>query len=38
MDGDSWIYDEEVNNVILKFAKAQKDNKWYFNTNNGIKN
>ena len=27
IDGDSWMYDEEVNDVILKFARAQGDSK-----------
>ena len=38
MDGDSWMYDEGVNDAILKFARAQRDSKWYFNKNNGMGN
>ena len=29
-DGDLWLYDEDVNNAIKKFAKAQGDIKYYY--------
>ena len=29
-DSDSWLYDEDVNNVIRKFDKAQGDSKYYY--------
>ena len=32
------MYNEEVNNAILKFAKAKKESKYYFNQINSIKN
>lgn len=38
MNKNSWIYNKKVNNAILKFIKAQKDNKWCFIKNNDIKN
>lgn len=28
-DGDLWMYDEDVNNTIKKFARAQRDSKYY---------
>lgn len=30
-DSKSWIYDEDVNNVIKKFAKVQGDSKFQYN-------
>ena len=27
-DGESWTYDEDVNNAIKEFAKAQGDSKF----------
>ncbi len=29
-DGDLWLYDEDVNDVIKKFARAQDDSKYYY--------
>ncbi len=29
-DGDSWLHDKDVNNVIRKFAKIQEDNKYFY--------
>ena len=28
-DGDSWMYDEDVNDAIKKFVKTQSDRKYY---------
>lgn len=28
-DGDSWMYDEDVNNSIRNFARIQGDSKYY---------
>ena len=30
VDGDLWIYDEDVNNAIKEFARAQGDSKYYY--------
>lgn len=38
IDGNSWMYNKEVNNAILKFARGQKDSKQYSRQINGIKN
>lgn len=29
-DRDLWLYDENINNIIKKFAKTQKDSKYYY--------
>lgn len=29
-DGDSWLYDEDINDAIRKFARAQGDSKYYY--------
>ena len=29
-DGDLWLYDEDVNDAIRKFAKAKGDSKYYY--------
>jgi hypothetical protein len=29
-DGESWMYDEEVNDAIRAFARTQGDSKYYF--------
>lgn len=29
-DGDSWLYDKNVNDAIRKFAKIQGDNKYFY--------
>lgn len=38
IDGNLQIYNKKVNNVILKFARAQENNKYHFCQINGIKN
>lgn len=30
-DEDLWLYDKDVNNAIKKFARTQKDSKYYNN-------
>ena len=32
-NGDLWIYDEDVNDIIKKFVKTQNDHKYYLNSN-----
>ena len=35
---DSWIYDEDVNNAIKKFARVQKDSKYNYKQDKNINN
>ena len=37
-DDDSWIYDEDVNDAIKEFARAQRDNKYNYNQDKNTNN
>ena len=37
-DNDLWMYDEDVNDAIKEFARAQRDNKYNYNQDKNTNN
>ena len=37
-DGDLWMYDEDVNDAIKEFARAQENSKYNYNQDKNINN